>query len=190
MKMQVGVLGVGYWGRKIVEEWSAIPNVKVRAVSDLVDRNLEQAKDRYGVEGLFHDYREVLAISEIKAVNVCLPNALHFAACKDTQSAYERDGHGDFTCATTRALADALRTPTTYGGLAQTIAKSFAGNALQMPQLRARPESAALRLFAATRQAPLSTDSAGLGGSNAVRGPRIDTLIAEVHALSKKIDDV
>ena len=83
MKIQVGVLGVGYWGRKIVEEWSAIPNVKVRAVSDLSDKNLEQAKDRYGVEGLFHDYREVLAIPDIKAVNVCLPNALHFPACKE-----------------------------------------------------------------------------------------------------------
>lgn len=83
MKIQVGVLGVGYWGRKIVEEWSAIPNVKVRAVSDLSDKNLEQAKDRYGVEELFHDYREVLAIPEIKAVNICLPNALHFPACKE-----------------------------------------------------------------------------------------------------------
>ncbi len=83
MKIQVGVLGVGYWGRKIVEEWSAIPNVKVRAVSDLSAKNLEQAKDRYGVEELFHDYREVLAIPEIKAVNICLPNALHFPACKE-----------------------------------------------------------------------------------------------------------
>lgn len=82
-KFQVGVLGVGYWGRKIVEEWSAIQNVQVRAVSDLVDKNLEHAKDRYGIEGLYHDYREVLAIPEIKAVNVCLPNSLHFIACKE-----------------------------------------------------------------------------------------------------------
>ncbi|MEM0449098.1 MAG: Gfo/Idh/MocA family oxidoreductase [Methanomassiliicoccales archaeon] len=82
-KFQVGVLGVGYWGRKIVEEWSAIPNVQVKAVSDLSDRNLEMARERFGVEGLYHDYREVLSIPDIKAVNVCLPNALHFQACKD-----------------------------------------------------------------------------------------------------------
>lgn len=89
-KFQVGVLGVGYWGRKIVEEWSAIPNVQVRAVSDLAEKNLEHAKDRYGIEGLYHDYRDVIAIPEIKAVNVCLPNSLHFAACKE---ALERGKH-------------------------------------------------------------------------------------------------
>jgi predicted dehydrogenase len=56
--------------------------VKVKAVSDLTKKNLELAKDRYGVEMLVHDYREVLAIPSIKAVNVCLPNNLHYAACK------------------------------------------------------------------------------------------------------------
>jgi predicted dehydrogenase len=86
-RFQVGVLGVGYWGRKIVEEWSAIPNVQVRAVSDLADKNLELAKDRYAIEGLFHDYREVVAIPEIRAVNVCLPNPLHFQACKEALQA-------------------------------------------------------------------------------------------------------
>lgn len=86
-KFQVGVLGVGYWGRKIVEEWSAIPNVQVRAVSDLAEKNLDHAKDRYGIVGLYHDYREVLAIPEIKAVNVCLPNSLHFPACMEALEA-------------------------------------------------------------------------------------------------------
>jgi UDP-N-acetylglucosamine 3-dehydrogenase len=86
-KFEVGVLGVGYWGRKIVEEWTAIQNVKVRAVSDLSDKNLDYAKERYGVEVLVHDYREVLAIPSIMAVNVCLPNALHFQACKEALEA-------------------------------------------------------------------------------------------------------
>ena len=86
-KFEVGVLGVGYWGRKIVEELTAIQNVKVRAVSDLSDKNLEYAKDRYGVETLMHDYRDVLAIHEIVAVNVCLPNSLHFQACKEALEA-------------------------------------------------------------------------------------------------------
>jgi predicted homoserine dehydrogenase-like protein len=45
-RFEVGVLGVGYWGRKIVEEYSSIQNVKVKAVSDLMDRNLEYCRDR------------------------------------------------------------------------------------------------------------------------------------------------
>jgi predicted dehydrogenase len=84
---EVGVLGVGYWGRKIVEEWSNIPNVKVKAVSDLSKKNLELARDRYAVETLVHDYHEVLAIPSIRAVNVCLPNILHYPACKEALEA-------------------------------------------------------------------------------------------------------
>ncbi len=84
---EVGVLGVGYWGRKIVEEWSNIPNVKVKAVSDLSKKNLELARDRYGVETLVQDYHEVLAIPSIKAVNICLPNILHYPACKEALEA-------------------------------------------------------------------------------------------------------
>ena len=84
---EIGVLGVGYWGRKIVDEWTNIPNVKVKAVSDLSKKNLELARDRYGVETLVQDYHEVLAIPSIKAVNVCLPNQLHYPACKEALEA-------------------------------------------------------------------------------------------------------
>lgn len=82
-RFEVGVLGVGYWGRKIVEEYSGIQNVKVRAVSDLMDKNLEHCKERYGVPMLVHDYREVLAMDSIDAVHICLPNGLHYPACKE-----------------------------------------------------------------------------------------------------------
>jgi predicted dehydrogenase len=82
-RFEVGVLGVGYWGRKIVEEYSGIQNVKVRAVSDLMDKNLEHCKERFAVPTLVHDYRDVLAMESIDAVHICLPNALHYPACKE-----------------------------------------------------------------------------------------------------------
>ena len=83
----VAVLGVGYWGKKIVDEYNNIPGVNVKAVSDQLDRNLEFCRDRYGVENLFHDYREVLEDPAITAVNVALPNSLHFQATKDALEA-------------------------------------------------------------------------------------------------------
>lgn len=89
-RFEVGVLGVGYWGRKIVEEYSAIQNVKVSAVSDLMEKNLKHCKDRYGVPNLVNDYREVLDIESISAVHICLPNSLHYTACKE---ALERGKH-------------------------------------------------------------------------------------------------
>ena len=56
-RFDVGVLGVGYWGRKIVDEYGAIQGVKVKAVSDLLDKNLEYCRDRHRVEDLHHHYR-------------------------------------------------------------------------------------------------------------------------------------
>ncbi|MGD0056828.1 MAG: Gfo/Idh/MocA family oxidoreductase [Methanomassiliicoccales archaeon] len=82
-RFDVGVLGVGYWGRKIVDEYSAIQGVSVKAVSDLSDKNLEYCRDRHRVECLYHDYMDVLRDDSITAVNVCLPNSLHFQACKE-----------------------------------------------------------------------------------------------------------
>jgi UDP-N-acetylglucosamine 3-dehydrogenase len=86
-QFQVGVLGVGYWGRKIVEEYSSIPNVKVQGVSDLMDKNLQHCKERYGVPVLVNDYRDVIKVDSIHAVHICLPNGLHFQACKDALEA-------------------------------------------------------------------------------------------------------
>lgn len=86
-RFDVAVLGVGYWGKKIVDEYTNIPGVKVKAVSDQVDANLDFCRDRYGVTNLYRDYREVLQDEEIVAVNVCLPNKVHYQACKDALEA-------------------------------------------------------------------------------------------------------
>ena len=115
---------------------------------------------------------------------------IHYAACQDRQSAYERDGHGDFTRATTQALADALRSPISYAELADTIAKSFASNSLQTPQLRALPDASALMLFGATRGAAMPKDASTPSGPAVDFGTRIDQLTAAVNALSKKIDEL
>ena len=86
-RFDVAVLGTGYWGKKIVDEYSHIPGVKVKAVSDQLDKNLEFCRERFGVQNLHHDYREVLEDESIVAVNVCLPNNLHFQATKDALEA-------------------------------------------------------------------------------------------------------
>jgi UDP-N-acetylglucosamine 3-dehydrogenase len=86
-RFDVAVLGGGDWGKKIVDEDRNIPGVNVKAVSDQLDKNLEFCRDRYGVKELHHDYREVLKDPEIVALNVCLPNSLHFQAAKEALEA-------------------------------------------------------------------------------------------------------
>ncbi|HQR10726.1 MAG TPA: caspase family protein [Casimicrobiaceae bacterium] len=115
---------------------------------------------------------------------------IHFAACQDRQSAYERDGHGDFTRATTKAMSEALSAPQTYAGLADAVSDSFAGNTMQSPQLRAPPDAGALRLFAASRDVAVVPDAISQGDSSQMLGTRIDQLAIAIRQLSKKIDDL
>lgn len=120
---------------------------------------------------------------------------IHFAACQDLQSAYEHDGHGDFTRAATSALAAALELPTCYDGLAATILAAFAGNALQTPKLRAQPASARLPLFRSSAQpgamSPAGATAADLSAVVGVPvdpGARLEQLSARIDALADKID--
>ena len=81
-KIQVGVIGTGYWGKKIVDEFSKIENVKIEAIADVNEDNLKFCADRFKVERTLKDYHQLLSIPDIKAVAVATPNELHYPVCK------------------------------------------------------------------------------------------------------------
>jgi UDP-N-acetylglucosamine 3-dehydrogenase len=86
-KFNVGVIGIGYWGKKILDEFSNVENVTVIGVSDLDEKNLAFASERHGVKAGHKDYRELLAVKDLHAVAVCTPNQTHFGTCKDALEA-------------------------------------------------------------------------------------------------------
>jgi len=86
-KFNVGVIGVGYWGKKIVDEYTKIENVNLMGVSDLDEKNLAFCADRYGVKKGYKEYELLLAQMDLQAVNVCTPNAVHYRICKDALEA-------------------------------------------------------------------------------------------------------
>ena len=86
-RFNVGVIGVGYWGKKIVDEYSKIENVTILGVADPDEKMLAFAKERYGIKGTYKDYKELLAVPDLHAVNVCTPNAMHYQVCKDALEA-------------------------------------------------------------------------------------------------------
>lgn len=90
VKLHVGVIGTGYWGRKLVEEFSGIQNVHIDAIADLDKENLRFCEDRYGVRRGFEDYRDLLGIPEVKAVAIATPNQTHYEICR---AALEADKH-------------------------------------------------------------------------------------------------
>jgi len=104
-KFNVGVIGVGYWGKKIVDEYSKIEDANLLGVSDLDEKNLAYCEERYGVKAGYSDYKELLAMSELDAVNVCTQNQFHYQVCKD---ALERGKH---------VLVEKPITPTSQEGM-------------------------------------------------------------------------
>jgi len=78
--MRVGVIGVGYWGKKIVDEYTNM-GVDI-TVADINEENLKFCNEKYGV-ATTKDYKDILNDEEIIAVNICTPNATHYPIAKD-----------------------------------------------------------------------------------------------------------
>jgi predicted dehydrogenase len=73
--MRVGVIGVGYWGKKIVDEYIRMGEDII--VSDINKENLKFCEEKYDIKTMT-DYKDILSDDRITAVNVCTPNATHF----------------------------------------------------------------------------------------------------------------
>ncbi len=86
-KYNVGVIGVGYWGRKIVDEYTKVENVDLVGVSDLDEKNLQFCAERYGVKNGFTDYKKLLVMKDLHAVNICTPNQMHYKLTKEALEA-------------------------------------------------------------------------------------------------------
>ncbi len=89
-KIRVGVIGIGHWGRKIVDEYTKIEDVDLIGISDLDQKNIEFCAERCGVKDGYSDYRELLDQEGLDAVNVCTPNSSHYEICRE---ALERGKH-------------------------------------------------------------------------------------------------
>jgi predicted dehydrogenase len=72
--LKVGVIGAGYWGKKHVDEYSALGHEIF--VSDLSDDSLEFCRLNYDTQTT-NDYHDILNDNEIKTVSICTPNATH-----------------------------------------------------------------------------------------------------------------
>jgi len=72
--LKVGIIGAGYWGKKHVDEYSALGHEVF--VSDLSENNLEFCRLNYKTQTT-NDYKDILNDDEIKTVSICTPNSTH-----------------------------------------------------------------------------------------------------------------
>jgi len=82
--MKVGVIGVGYWGKKHVDEYSKLGHEVI--VSDLSEQSLEFCKLNYNAKGTTN-YNDILNDQEIKCVSICTPTPSHHKIALDAINA-------------------------------------------------------------------------------------------------------
>lgn len=78
--MKVGVIGAGYWGKKVIEEYTLL-GIDV-TVADLSNENLQYCTSRHNTKTT-KNYKDILDDKEIKYVNICTPNETHYKIGKD-----------------------------------------------------------------------------------------------------------
>lgn len=75
--VRIGVIGVGIQGKRHIECFRQIPRAKVAAAADIDKARLEEACERYEIEGAFTDYHQMIKEAELDAVSVVLPDDMH-----------------------------------------------------------------------------------------------------------------
>jgi hypothetical protein len=70
---RVGLIGAGGIARTHADHYKQIPGVEVIAAADIVAKNLEIMKDKFGVAELYADWKDMLAQSQLDAVSICTP---------------------------------------------------------------------------------------------------------------------
>lgn len=76
-QIRVGVIGVGMIGKMHLANYAKIPGVKVVAVADLNEAEARRVAAANDIEQVFQDYRALLELKDVDAVDVCLHNNLH-----------------------------------------------------------------------------------------------------------------
>ena len=77
--MKVAVIGVGYWGKKHVDEYLQLGYDVT--ICDNNEKNILECKEKFGVITI-KNLEEILNDNEIKSVSICTPNETHFKIAK------------------------------------------------------------------------------------------------------------
>ena len=93
-QIRIGVIGAGYWGRKVAREIAHVSTfdrtAKLYSIMDNSPTILEQCQQEFGPLSYQLDYRNLLTDPELSAVHICTPNPTHF----EVASSFLKAGKG------------------------------------------------------------------------------------------------
>lgn len=74
----VGVLGAHAWAEKAhLPGYAAHPRARLVAICDLVPERARAMAEKFGIERVYTDHRELLADPEVEMVDICTPTDTH-----------------------------------------------------------------------------------------------------------------
>jgi predicted dehydrogenase len=76
--INLGVIGYGYWGPNLVRNFSEIPDVRVKTVSDFVPALLAKVQARYPTIQVTTDCQDIFTDPDIDAVVIATPVSTHY----------------------------------------------------------------------------------------------------------------
>jgi len=76
-ELKIGIIGTGQIGKQHLKKWQEVPGVKIVAVCDIDEAEARRVAGEYKVPRVLKDFRDLLALKGIVAVDVCLHNNLH-----------------------------------------------------------------------------------------------------------------
>lgn len=75
--LRIGLIGAGHISITYLEAYKNINNCKVVAICDVNQETASERADKYGIEKVYTDYRELLKDDSIDAVNILTPTFTH-----------------------------------------------------------------------------------------------------------------
>jgi predicted dehydrogenase len=89
-KIRVGIVGTGQIAQAHMKNYAALENVEIVACADINEAAARKSADTYKIAHVYTNFRDLLARSDIDAVDVCLHNNYHMPA---TVAALEAGKH-------------------------------------------------------------------------------------------------
>ena len=82
-KVKVGLIGAGRIAQVHMRAITSIEGIEVVAVADIIKSRAEETAKKWGIPFVFEDYKKILEMEEVEAVNVVTYNQAHCAPTVD-----------------------------------------------------------------------------------------------------------
>ncbi|WP_027417618.1 inositol 2-dehydrogenase [Aneurinibacillus terranovensis] len=85
--VKIGIIGAGRIGKLHAENLVRIPQVEIRAISDIFPDQIQSWAESFGIPKVIKDYQDILNDPEIDAVFICSPTHTHVSVITEAAKA-------------------------------------------------------------------------------------------------------